>query len=505
MQLESSTLDVDLAPLVLYQPQMPLGSVPGQAVQDDSRDPEAVQFSLTLPPQLWREDEVDADEGGQVVQYHALPAEDDWEGPPPPYTEYAEGSTEAQWEVDGDEINTHAAPAPYTTSTPDVVAPTTDWESQLTELHQTQAWLVQEVEELHGSVDHIKHESEGAILELQRHFLHQADEVGEVRAQLESLVSTCTELVHQPEVTAEAITSLQLSMQQLEKTVADHHTTHVTSLQQLDKTIITLQQAESTRWQSTEGLRTQLQELHTTLHHLPPNPEVAALAERLAALEISVASQSSSPSTTTSTTTLPMDPAWPARVLRLEAKVAEVSEVTHKLTASQTQQERVMAEVHQTKSTMEERMQQLEQQNTSLKMAQKALCTELQRTLTAFGTQVSKGFEAAMKKVNRLDARIQDLEQMAWSAPGVDAPVQASAAVPHSPHSLIHSLAMCTSTPTTKNPCTNPSFQPHFHPMHPPCGFPQLLHNHPFQPSPLHPNPNACRKAQLCLGWPREY
>ena len=149
--------------------------------------------------------------------------------------------------------------------------------------------------------------------------------------------------------------------------------------------------------------------------------------------------------------------------------MAEVSEVAHKLTASQTQQERVMAEVHQTKSTMEERMQQLEQQNTSLKMAQKALCTEIQRTLTAFGTQLSKGFEAAMKKVNRLDARIQDLEQMAWSAPGVVAPAQVSAAVPHSPHSPIHSLAMCTSTPKTNNPCTNPRFPaplpPHASPM----------------------------------------
>ena len=66
----------------------------------------------------------------------------------------AEESTDAQWEADGEDESTYAAPALCVGRVPDVAAAhAADWEPLVTNLHHNQAWLLTEVQRLGASLD----------------------------------------------------------------------------------------------------------------------------------------------------------------------------------------------------------------------------------------------------------------------------------------------------------------------------------------------------------------
>ena len=88
VQQENRALDVDLAPLVLYQPPSSEMSPESEAAGDTFRA--EVRFNMNLPALLW-EEAGEEEHIGQLVVGRQPEHEDREEGPPPPpYTEDAE-------------------------------------------------------------------------------------------------------------------------------------------------------------------------------------------------------------------------------------------------------------------------------------------------------------------------------------------------------------------------------------------------------------------------------
>ena len=98
-------------------------------------------------------------------------------------------------------------------------------------------------------------------------------------------------------------------------------------------------------------------------------------------------------------------------MLRLEARVADIAESSQKLAALQAQQHKLLEiELHKLRAVSEEHTRKLEQQDAQVKTTSHALNSELQRTLTTFGAQVSKAFDGVLRRIKTLETRVTDIE-----------------------------------------------------------------------------------------------